>query len=149
MAVGTRFTDGLIHVELSGASTSPLTIVSVTPLMDQGPALRVLGTRVRLIPDSLPKDPENGWFEFLYGFPPKEAYALGGVAPEGFQVPPTNGNDEKSVEIQIGYDVVAPGEANRAGVEVIYEYEGVRKRVVIPSHLTICAPANAPCVART
>ena len=38
--------------------------------------------------------------------------------------------------------------SNRAGVEVIYEYEGVRKRAVIPSHLTICAPANAPCEAQ-
>lgn len=148
MAVGTRFTDGLIHIELSGASTSPLTIISVTPLMDDGPALRVLGIRVRAIPEMLAKNSEFGWFEFVYGFPPKEPYTTGGVAPEGFPVPPTNGDDTKSVEIQVGYEVVAAGVANRTGVEVIYDYEGIRKRVTIPSHLTICAPADAPCKAQ-
>ncbi|MEV8505061.1 hypothetical protein AB0368_09560 [Actinoplanes sp. NPDC051475] len=148
MAVGTRFTDGLIHLELSGSSTSPLTIISVTPLMDGGPALRVLGFRVRVIPEMLPKNSKFGWFEFVGGFPPKESYATGGVAAEGFQVPATNGDDSKSVEFQIGYEVVAAGISNRTGVEVIYEYEGVRKRVIIPSHLTICAPANAPCQAQ-
>ena len=148
MAVGTLFTDGLIHLELSGAATSPLTIISIRPLMDDGPALRVLGTRIRVKPDMLPKDAENGWFEFLYGFPPKEPYAAGGVAPEGFQVRATNGDDDMSVEVQIGYEVVAAGVSNRTGVEVIYEYEGDRKRAVIPSHLTICAPANAACKAQ-
>ncbi|MDR6319096.1 hypothetical protein J3R03_003292 [Actinoplanes couchii] len=33
-------------------------------------------------------------------------------------------------------------------VEIVYEYDGDRKRVVVPSHLTICAPATAPCEAR-
>jgi hypothetical protein len=148
MAVGTRFTDGLNHLELSGAATSPLTIVSITPLMDDGPTLRVLGTRIRVIPDMLPRNSEVGWFEFLDGFPPKEPFAAGGVAPEGFQVRATNGDDDMSVEVQIGYEVVAAGVSNRAGVEVVYEYEGVRKRAVIPSHLTICAPATAACKAR-
>lgn len=148
MAVGTIFTDGLIHLELSGAVTSRLRIISIKPLMDDGPALRVLGTRVRVIPDMLPKDAENGWFEFLYGFPPTEPYAAGGVAGEGFQVRATNGDDEMSVEVQVGYEVVAAGVSNRSGVEVVYEYEGVRKRAVIPSHLTICAPVTAPCTAR-
>ncbi|MEV4706215.1 hypothetical protein [Actinoplanes sp. NPDC049316] len=148
MAVGTRFTDGLNHLELSGAATSPLTIVSITPLMDDGPTLRVLGTRIRVIPDMLPKNSEVGWFEFLDGFPPKEPFAVGGVVPEGFQVRATNGDDDMSVEVQIGYEVVAAGVSNRAGVEVVYEYEGVRKRAVIPSHLTICAPVTAACEAQ-
>ncbi|UQU62608.1 hypothetical protein COUCH_26715 [Couchioplanes caeruleus] len=148
MAVGTRFTDGLNHLELSGAATSPLTIVSITPLMDDGPALRVLGTRIRVIPDMLPADSEVGWFEYLDGFSPKEKFAAGSVIPEGFQVRGTNGDDDMSVEVQIGYEVVAPGVSNRTGVEVVYEYEGVRKRAVIPSHLTICAPATAACQAR-
>jgi hypothetical protein len=148
MAVGARFTDGLNHLELSGAVTSPLTIVSITPLMDGGPALRVLGTRIRVIPDMLPKNSEFGWFQYLAGFPPNETYAAGGVAPEGFQVRPTNGDDDMSVEVQIGYEVVAAGISNRTGVEVVYEYEGIRKRAVIPSHLTICAPATAACKAQ-
>jgi hypothetical protein len=149
MDVGTVFTDGLIHIELSGASTSPMTIISVTPLMDNGPALRVLGTKVRVIPDMLPPDSELGWFEYLKGYPPAEKYATGGVDPAGFRVRPTNGDDDVSVEIQVGYEVVAAGTSNRAGVEVVYEYEGVRKRVIIPSYLTICAPASAPCEAKT
>lgn len=149
MDVGTVFTDGLIHLELSGASTSPMTIISVTPLMDDGPALRVLGTKVRVIPDMLPPDSELGWFEYLKGFPPSEEYATGGVDPEGFRVRATNGDDTMSVEIQVGYEVVAPGQSNRAGVEVVYEYDGVRKRVLIPSYLTICAPATAPCTSKT
>lgn len=148
MAVGTRFTDGLNHLELSGAVTSPLQIISITPLMDGGPTLRVLGTRVRVIPDMLPKDSEVGWFEYVPEYPPKEPFAAGGVSPEGFQVRATNGDDDMSVEVQIGYEVVANGTSNRSGVEVVYEYEGVRKRVVIPSHLTICAPANAACKAQ-
>lgn len=59
MAIGTRFTDGLIHLELSGASTSPMKIISIAPLMDDGPALRVLGIRVRVIPDMLPENSER------------------------------------------------------------------------------------------
>ncbi|BEL07382.1 hypothetical protein Q0Z83_055730 [Actinoplanes sichuanensis] len=149
MVVGTVFTDGLIHLELSGAATSPLTIVSITPLMDDGPALRVVGTRIRVIPDMLPANAEVGWFEYLMGFPPTESFAVGAVTPEGFVVRATNGDDDMSVEVQIGYEVVAAGVSNRTGVEVAYEYDGVRKRVVIPSLLTVCAPATAACTAQT
>lgn len=149
MDVGTVFTEGLIHIALSGKSTSPITIISVTPLLDDGPALRLLGTKVRVVPDMLPPDSELGWFEYLKGFPPSEKYATGGVDPVGFQVRAANGDHEMSVEIQVGYEVVAAGTSNRAGVEVVYEYEGVRKRVVIPSYLTICAPATGPCTAKT
>jgi hypothetical protein len=143
--VGTRFTDGLNYLRISPKATGPIKLLSVTPLMDNDTTLRVVGVLTRVVPDMLPPNHQTGWFEEDKGFPPQSYDSGGGRDPHNFIVRQPKPGDDLNVEIQIGFDVVGNGKTNKRGVEVIYQYEGKVKRVVIPSHLSICAPASVKC----
>ena len=69
----------------------------------------------------------------------------GGVPVRDLIVAPPLEGEERWIEIQIGYEVVAPGRSTRRGIELLYEYEGARHRVLIPSNLAICAPRTVVC----
>ncbi|WP_436532638.1 hypothetical protein [Actinoplanes sp. HUAS TT8] len=144
-SVGTRFTDGLIHLKLSPNNAESIKVISVTPIMDNDTTLRVVGVLARVVPDMLPADHEVGWFQQDKGFPPADHDNSGGIDPRGLLVQNTARRDDFSVEFQIGYDVVGNGKTSRSGVEVVYQYQGKTKRFVIPSHLSICAPATVKC----
>lgn len=114
--------------------------------MDSGQTLKVLGVLARITPAMLPQHYQTGWFESADNFPPTDYDASGGVNPVGLLVPvPTA--DETQVELQIGYEVVADGKSTKLGVRVRYEYQGRTHEVMVPSHVTICAPAKVKCVA--
>lgn len=147
MAVGTRFTDGLNFITVTDAANGPMTITSVTPLMDGGPTLKVVGVLARISPDMLPAKAENGWFESADNFPPAGYDNGGGVDPKGLVVRAPAAGDTVDVEIMIGFQVVAPGKSNKRGVRVQYTYAGRSYEWIIPSYLTLCAPADAPCPA--
>jgi hypothetical protein len=147
MAVGTRFTDGLNFMPIAPTAQGTIRLLSVTPIMDGGPALKVLGVLARVTPDMLPPNFETGWFEWAHDFPPTDYDAGGGVDPIGFVVPVSPRDQQVDLELQIGYEVVATGKSNKRGVKVRYEYEGRVHEVVVPSHLSICAPVTAKCVA--
>lgn len=78
--------------------------------------------------------------------PPAMADAAGGVPVEGLVVQPPEPGEDVWIELQIGYEVVAPGRSARRGVgELVYEYDGTVHQAVIPSYLAICAPATVVC----
>ena len=135
MPVGSRFTDGLNFMTVA---EGPLTIISITPLMDAGPALKVVGTMARIVP-------KIGWFDSAKGFPPIGAEYAGGV--EGLQVKAPAKGQTVDVEIMIGFEVVAPGRSSKHGVRVRYSYRGTTREWIMPSHLTLCAPAKVKCPA--
>jgi hypothetical protein len=143
--VGTVFTDGLNVANVAAQARGPLHLISVRPLMDGGPTLKVIGVLARIIPDMLPPGYKVGGFQESNGFPPTFADAAGGVPINGLTVYPPDAGEHRWVEIQIGYEVVAAGRSARRGVELIYEYQGRRYRKVIPSYLAICAPATVAC----
>ena len=87
----------------------------------------------------------SGWFQQDKGFPPESRDSAGGRDPHNLLVRQAKPGDSLAVEIQIGFDVVGNGTSTKRGVEVVYQYEGETKRFVIPSHLTVCAPASAKC----
>ena len=58
---------------------------------------------------------------------------------------PSKPGEVRWIEIQIGYEVVAPGRSTRRGVELVYEYEGAVHKALIPSYLEICAPSTVDC----
>ena len=147
MAVGARFTDGLNFMTVTSAARGPLTIISVTPLMDGGPALKVIGVLARIAPDMLPANSQTGWFESADDFPPSGHDNGGGVDPRGLVVRAPTGDDTVDVEVMIGFEVVAAGKSNKHGVRVRYSYQGGIHEWVIPSHLTLCAPAKVTCPA--
>ena len=147
MAVGARFTNGLNFIPVSDHAKGPLRLISVTPVLDQGPVLRVVGVLARITPDMLPKDADTGWFESANGFPPKDHDAAGGVDPAGLTVRVPASGEVLNVELQIGYQVAAVGKSNQLGVRVRYDYQGAIHEILIPSHITICAPAKAACSA--
>jgi hypothetical protein len=113
--------------------------------MDNDTTLRVVGVLARVVPDMLPPHYQTGWFEEDKGFPPQSHDSGGGRDPHNFIVRQPRPGDDLDVEIQIGFDVVGNGKTSKRGVEVIYQYQGKVKRVVIPSHLSICAPASVKC----
>ncbi|GIF09021.1 hypothetical protein [Actinoplanes siamensis] len=144
-SIGTRFTDGLIHLRISPNNAEPIKIISVTPIMDNDTTLRVVGVLARVVPDMLPAGHEVGWFQQDKEFPPADHDNSGGIDPRGLLVQNSERGDDFSVEFQIGYDVVGNGKTSRSGVEVVYQYQGKTRRFVIPSHLSICAPASVKC----
>jgi hypothetical protein len=148
MAVGTRFTDGLNFMPIAATAKGPLTLLSVTPIMDDGKTLRVLGVLARITPDMLPPNYQTGWFESAKDFPPTDYDATGGVDPSGLVVPVPPAGDQVNVELQVGFEVVAAGKSNKRGVRVQYEYQGHKHEVVVPGHLSICAPASVKCAAQ-
>ncbi|MEV6816412.1 hypothetical protein [Micromonospora sp. NPDC051296] len=143
--VGTVFTDGLNLVTVSDGARGALRLVSAKPLMDGGGTLRVLGVLARVNPDMLPPGHTTGWFQDSPGFPPSRHDDAGGVDVKSLVVRPPATGEDRWIEIQIGYEVIAEGRSARRGVELIYEYEGETKRAFIPSYLAICAPATASC----
>jgi hypothetical protein len=143
--VGAIFTDGLNTLPITSQARGPLRLVSARPLMDDGGALRVIGILARVVPDMLPAGFQVGGFQHSPGFPPTFRDAAGAVAVEGLIVHPPAPGEPRWIELQIGYEVVAPGRSVRRGVELIYEYEGVEHRAVIPSSLAVCSPATATC----
>lgn len=143
--VGTVFTDGLNIATLSTKGRGPLRLISARPLMDGGKTVKVIGVLARIIPDMLPPDYHSGGFQQSEDFPPSYRDAAGGVAVNGLTVYPPASGERRWIEIQIGFEVVAPGRSAKRGVELIYEYQGHRYRKVIPSYVAICAPATAPC----
>jgi hypothetical protein len=147
MAVGTRFTDGFSFISVSPAAKAPIRLLSVTPVMDDGKALKVLGVLARITPDMLPPHYEDGWFQLAAGFPPTDHDATGGADPGGLVVRVPRAGEELEIELEIGYEVVAPGKSNRKGVRVRYEYEGRTHEYTARSHLSICAPATTRCEA--
>jgi len=145
-AVGTIFTDGLNLITVTDQAAGPLTLISATPLAPNG-TLKVLGERVRVVPDMLPKGYQTGWFQQVDGFPPTTGDAVGGVPVKGLVVQPSKPGEDRWIEIEIGYQVTGAGRSTRAGVELLYTYDGQTRRAVIPSQLTICAPAKIACPA--
>jgi hypothetical protein len=145
-AVGTTFTDGLNLITVTDKANGPLTLISATPLAPDG-ILKVLGERARVVPDMLPKGFESGWFPHVDGFPPTTGDAAGGVTVKGLVVLPSKPGEDRWIEFQIGYQVTAPGRSTRTGVQLLYNYDGQTRRAVIPSHLTISAPAKTACPA--
>lgn len=79
-------------------------------------------------------------------FPPTDYDATGGVSPVGLVIPVPMADDTQ-IELQIGYEVVAPGKSNKLGVRVRYAYQGRTHEVIVPSRLAICAPATVKCTA--
>ena len=145
-SAGTRFTDGLNYLWISSNATSSIKIVSVTPLIDNRQTLKVVGILARVIPDMLPRGHKTGWFQQDKGFPPSSYDNTGGRDPCGLIVrKPQPGEKNLGVEFQVGFDVTGNGKSSKTGVEVIYEYKGKMKRVIIPSHLSICVPATIKC----
>lgn len=145
MTVGHTFTDGVTRIQISSNAQGPLRLISARPIDESGGTLRVIGTLARVIPDMLPLGYEYAGFQELPGFPPTY-YNAGGAEPvNGLTVRVPRPSEYLAIQIQIGYEVVAPGRYTRRGVELIYEYQGERRKVIIPSHLAICAPANAHC----
>lgn len=143
--VGSIFTDGLNTVTVTSQARGPLRLIAARPLMDDGGAVRVIGILARVNPDMLPAGFHVGGFQDSPGFPPTLNDAAGAVPVEGLIVRPPKEGEQRWIELQIGYEVVAPGRSARRGVELVYEYEGVQHKAVIPSFLAICAPATATC----
>ena len=143
--VGTVFTDGLNLAHVASQARGPLHLISARPLMDGGKTLKVIGVLARVVPDMLPPGYRTGGFQQSDGFPPTYVDAAGGVPVSGLTVYPPAAGERRWIEIQIGYEVVAPGRSAKRGVELIYEYQGYRHRKVIPSYVAICAPATASC----
>ncbi|NYH42073.1 hypothetical protein HNR22_001800 [Micromonospora jinlongensis] len=144
--VGTRFTDGLNLITVTPQARGPLRLISATPIMDdEGRAVRVIGVRARVNPDMLPPGSDVGSFQEAPGFPPALPYTVGAVPVEGLIVEAPQQGEDRWIEIQIGYEVVAPGRSARRGVELIYEYEGARHKALIPSYVAVCAPSTATC----
>ncbi|MDG4762107.1 hypothetical protein [Micromonospora sp. WMMD710] len=142
--VGTTFTDGINAITVSPQARGPLRLISARPLMDGGGTLRVVGILARINPDMMPpKAP--GSFQVAPGFPPTMPRAAGAVPVEGLIVQAPKQGEVRWIELQIGYEVVATGRSARRGVELVYDYEGARHRVVIPSYLAICAPSTVTC----
>ncbi|GAA4605637.1 hypothetical protein GCM10023107_72820 [Actinoplanes octamycinicus] len=144
-SVGTRFTDGLNYLQISPNIAGPIRIVSVAPLLDNNETLRVVGVLARVVPDMLPAGHQSGWFQQDDGFPPASRDNSGGRDPRDLVVDNAGHGDDVAVEFQIGFDVVGNGKSNKVGVAVVYQYEGKTRRFVIPSHLSICAPASVTC----
>jgi hypothetical protein len=142
--VGSVFTDGLNVVQVMPQARGRLRLISARPLMDGG-TMRVIGILARVNPDMLPTGFNAGGFQDSPGFPPSLRDAAGAVPVNGLVVYPPKPGQHRWIELQIGYEVVAPGRAARRGVELIYEYGGVRHKVVIPSCLAVCAPATVTC----
>jgi hypothetical protein len=145
MPVGHTFTDGLTRLQIGNDARGPLRLISARPIEEGGGNLRVLGALARVIPDMLPPGYEWAGFQELPGFPPTDHNAKGAVPVNGLTVRAPKPGEYLDVQIQIGYQVMAPGRYTRRGVELIYEYDGRERRVVIPSRAAICAPANATC----
>ncbi|MEU8006986.1 hypothetical protein AB0B66_37985 [Catellatospora sp. NPDC049111] len=143
--VGTTFTDGLNIITVTPQARGPLRLISARPLMDDGKTLRVVGVLARVIPRMLPPNSTSGGLQQSPGFPPTLPDAAGGVPVEGLVVQPPEQGEDLWIEIQIGYEVMAPGRSTRHGVELVYEYEGTERKAVIPSYLAICAPATVAC----
>lgn len=143
--VGVTLTDGLNLVTVTPAARGPLRLISAKPLMDDGGSVRVIGILARINPGMLPPDSHVGSFQEALGFPPEVAHAAGGVPVEGLVVQPPRQGEDRWIELQIGYEVVAPGRSVRRGVELVYEYEGARHKVFIPSYVAVCAPSTAIC----
>jgi hypothetical protein len=139
------FTDGLNIANVTLRARGPLRLISARPLMDNGTALRVIGVLARVNPDMLPTGFFAGGFQDSPGFPPTYRDAAGAVPVEGLVVEPPREGQSRWIELQIGYEVVAPGRSARRGIELIYEYEGFRHKAFIPSYLAICAPATVTC----
>lgn len=142
--VGVVFTDGLNIANISSQAGGPLRLISARPLMD-GPTLRVRGVLVRVVPDMLPPDHQVGGFQESPGFPPTMHDAGGGVEVEDLVIYPSESDQKRWIELQIGYEVVAEGRSTRRGVELTYEYQGEIHKAIIPSYLAICAPSTAEC----
>lgn len=145
MAVGHTFTDGLTRIQISSNAQQPLRLISARPIGESGGTLRVVGTLARVIPDMLPTGYKFVGFQELPGFPSTD-YSAGGAKPiDGLTVRVPQPAEYLAIQIQIGYEVVAPGRYTRQGVELVYEYEGRQHKAVIPSRAAICAPANVTC----
>ncbi|MCM0674024.1 hypothetical protein NCC78_04810 [Micromonospora phytophila] len=142
--VGSKFTDGLNLITVTPQARGPLRLISARPLMDDGGTVRVIGILARINPDMLPPG-SVGSFQEAPGFPPARPHAAGAVPVEGLIVQPPKQGENRWIELQIGYEVVAPGRSARRGVELVYEYEGAQHRAVVPSYLAVCAPSTAAC----
>jgi hypothetical protein len=143
--VGVTFTDGLNLVTVTPAARGPLRLISAKPLMDDGGSVRVIGILARINPGMLPPDSHVGSFQEAPGFPPEVNHAGGGMPIKGLVVEPPKQGEDRWIELQIGYEVVASGRSVRRGVELVYEYEGARHKVFIPSYVAVCAPSTAIC----
>jgi hypothetical protein len=143
--VGSTFTDGFNLLTVTPQARGPLRLVSARPLMDNGGTVRVIGILARVNPDMLPPGFEVGSFQSSPGFPPTFRDAAGAVPLEGLTIQPPKQGETRWIELQIGYEVLAPGRSARRGVELVYEYQGAQHKALIPSYLAVCAPATATC----
>jgi hypothetical protein len=143
--VGSTFTDGLNLITVTQQARGPLRLISARPLMDDGGSVRVMGVLARINPAMLPPGSKVGSFQQAPGFPPTLPHAAGAVPVEGLVVQPPKRGEDRWIELQIGYEVVAPGRSARRGIELVYEYEGARHRAVVPSYVAVCAPATVAC----
>ena len=143
--VGTTFTDGLNIITVTPQARRPLRLISARPLMGDGGSVRVIGILARINPGMLPSGSKIGSFQEAPGFPPTLPHAAGAVPVEGLIVQPPKQGEDRWIELQIGYEVVAPGRTARRGVELVYEYEGAQHKAVIPSYVAVCAPSTATC----
>lgn len=143
--VGTKFTDGLNLITVTHQARGPLRLISAKPLMGDGGSVRVIGILARINPAMLPPGSKVGSFQEATGFPPLAPHAAGAVPVKGLVVQPPKKGEDRWIELQIGYEVVAPGRATRRGVELVYEYEGTEHKAFIPSYVAICAPATVTC----
>lgn len=143
--VGTIFTDGLNLLSVTPKARGPLRLISAKPLMDNGPTVRVIGVLARINPEMLPPGSKVGSFQEAPGFPPRLPHTSGAVPIDGLIVHPPKPGEDRWIELQIGYEVVAQGRSARRGIELIYEYEGSERKAFIPSYVSVCAPSTATC----
>lgn len=143
--LGTTFTDGLNLITVTPQARGPLRLISAKPLMDDGGTVRVIGVLARVNPDMLPPGSKIGSFQEASGFPPALPHTAGAVPVEDLIVQPPEQGEDRWIELQIGYEVVAPGRTVRRGIELVYEYEGALHKTVVPSYMAVCAPATATC----
>ena len=143
--VGSILTDGLNLISVTPQARAPLRLISARPLMDSGGAVRMIGILARVNPDMLPPGYKVSAVQSSPGFPPVHPDLAGAVPVNGLIVAPPKPGEPRWIELQIGYEVVAPGRSTRRGVELVYEYEGARHKALIPSYLAVCAPSTATC----
>lgn len=126
-------------------ATAPPFLAEITSMLDDGGVVRVVGVQARIMPDMMPADARVGSVQESPGFPPTNPSLAGAVPVEGLVAQPPKQGEQRWIEIQIGYEVVAPGRSVRRGVELVYEYEGAKHEALIPSYVAYCAPSSASC----
>jgi hypothetical protein len=108
------------------------------------PPIEEGGGTLRVIAAAGPGDPEHAascykyvGFQEVRGFPPPTEHQGRGAHRRADRSRP-RATEYLTIQIQIGYEVEAPGRYNRGGVELVYEYECRQHKAVIPQG-AICA----------